>query len=169
VAGEEALAVPDLAALVRYFQAEKQAGALCLALGVVALAVSIAVWRSGWVFRAIVFPLGLVGVLQVGIGATLLLRTDRQVAGLARAFEESPEEAARIELARMARVNASFRLIEIFEIVLLAAGVVLAMGFRARPVLVGVGMGLVLQAGAMLVFDVIAEQRAHVYVDWLKG
>jgi hypothetical protein len=158
----------DFEPLLRYFQSEKQGGALALAIGVLALAASVAVWRSGWVFRAIVFPLGLVGVIQAGVGVALLLRTDRQVATLTRDLRDDPPAAAAKELARIERVNVTFRWLEVAEIVLLGAGVAMAVGFRSRPAFNGVGMGLVLQAAVMLVFDLVAEHRAHVYEDWLK-
>ena len=40
---------------------------------------------------------------------------------------------------------------------------------RGRPVLVGTGLGLLLQASALLVFDTFAEARAEVYLAWLRS
>jgi hypothetical protein len=155
--------------LVRYFHGEKLGGAFLIAVAVVALAASIVVWRAGWWFRAIAFPLGIVAVLQIAIGVVLLARTERQVAALKQGLRETPESARAAEIARMEKVTTSFRWIEIAEVVLIAVGVAMALGMRSRPTVSAVGMGILLQATLLLVFDLIAEARAHVYVAWLRS
>ena len=155
--------------LLRYFAAEKQGGWLLLALAVVALVVSFLIWRAGWTFRAMAPALSLVALGQFGVGAALVARTDGQVAALTRRLETSAEAARAEEIARIEKVQTSFRWIEIVEVVLLAAGVALALAFRTRPTWSGVGMGLVLQAAVMLVFDLVAEARADRYLTWLRS
>jgi hypothetical protein len=39
----------------------------------------------------------------------------------------------------------------------------------SRPALAAVGMGLLIQAAVLLVFDLIAEHRAHADTRWLAG
>src|SRR5687767_11878729 len=105
--------------LLRYFTAEKQGGTLCLALGVVALGLSIWLWRGGGPFRAMAIPLTLVALFQVGVGVGLLARTDRQVARQSAGLASEPAATKAAELARMDRVNASFKVIEVVEVVLI--------------------------------------------------
>jgi hypothetical protein len=155
--------------LERYFHGEKLGAAFLIAVAVVALAVSIVVWRAGWWFRAIAFPLGIVAVLQLAIGVVLRARPDGQVAALKQGLGEQAETARAAEITRMEKVNTSFRWIEIAEVVLIALGIAMALGMRARPTVSAVGMGILLQAALLLVFDLIAEARAHVYVAWLKS
>jgi hypothetical protein len=155
--------------LTVYFTGEKQAGALCLALGVVALAFSIWVWRSHAPFRAMAVPVVLISLVQLGIGGTLVARTERQVGTLKADLAREPAAARAQELTRMDRVNASFTAFKILEAVLIAAALGMALAFRGRPAVTAVGLGILVQAAVMLAFDVFAEHRAHVYTAWLRG
>jgi hypothetical protein len=60
-------------------------------------------------------------------------------------------------------------MIEGLEVGLIVLALVLVLVFRRRPAMQGIGMGLLLQASVMLVFDLFAEKRAHQYVAWLVG
>jgi hypothetical protein len=155
--------------LERYFAAEKEGALWLLALGVIAVGMTIWLVRAHGPFRAMAVPLALIGLGQLGIGVGLLARTDGQVAALTTGLRAEPETARERELGRMERVNANFTGVEIVEAVLIACGVGLALGMRARPTAMAVGMGLVLQASVMLVFDLFAEARAQVYTAWLRG
>lgn len=153
--------------LQHYFDGEKQGALWCLGLGLVAMATTLWLWRSSGPFRAMAIPLALIGLVQLGIGVGLLARTDGQVATLRRQLAGSPGPARDQELGRMERVNRSFRVIELVEAVLIAGGVILALTLRGRTA-AAVGMGLLVQAAVMLVFDLFAEHRALVYTDWLR-
>jgi hypothetical protein len=160
----------SLEPLLRYFQGEKHAGVLCAALGLVALALALWVWRAGSPFRTMAFPLGLVALVQLAVGVGLYLRTPPQVAALTARLGGDPDAAqvARsAELARMQRVNRNFKVVEAVEVALIALSLILILALRTRPAVQGVGMGLLLQASAMLVFDLFAERRAHAYTTWL--
>jgi hypothetical protein len=124
-------------------------------------------WRSSSPFKLMWVPLGLVGLGQLGIGAGLVLKTDPQVRTLSERFASDEAGARAAEQTRMKRVNANFTIIEVVEVVLLVTGVAMALALRSRPALMGVGMGLVVQAAVMLVFDIFAEQRGHEYAAWL--
>ncbi len=100
--------------LTVYFAGEKQGGTLCLVLGVVAVAFSIWVWRTHASFRAMAWPLVLVGVAQFGIGLVLLARTGKQTETLQVDLVRDPAARAK-ETARMDRVNANFKIVEILE------------------------------------------------------
>ena len=152
--------------LFRYFEGEKHAGALALALGLVAVAGAVWLWRDAGPYKAMLYPLALVGVIELGVGVGLLVRTGPQVAALTAELERTPEAAVAKERARIVRVNERFELIKAAELLLIAVAAALIV-FAGRPAIAGVGLGLLLQASALLVFDVFAEQRAHVYAAWL--
>ena len=155
--------------LAVYFAGEKQAGALCLAFGAAALAFSVWVWRAHAPFRAMAVPVALIGMLQLGIGVGLLARTDKQVATLRADLASEPAGARAKELARMDRVNAKFRIVKILEAVLITGALVMVFGFRGRPAVTAVGLGVLVQSALMLVFDIFAEHRAHIYTGWLRS
>lgn len=154
--------------LLHYFTGEKAGALVCLSLGVVAILFSIWVWRSHATFRVMAIPIGLVGLIQLAIGAGLWARTDKQVTTLQAGLTAAPVAARQTELSRMERVNASFRVIEAIEAVLILTGLALALAFRGRQTLTAVGMGILLQSSVMLVFDLFAEHRAHIYTAWLR-
>lgn len=158
--------------LIRYFEGERQAGLLCAALGAASLGAALWAWRHGDAFRWAMVPLLAVGLVQLGVGVGLTLRTPPQVAALERDLAsgaaDAPAARAR-ELARMERVSKSFRLIEAAEVALLVAGAVVTLALRERATWVGIAMALCIEAAVMLAFDVFAEERAHAYLRWLSG
>ena len=154
--------------LVVYFTAEKQAAALIFGLGIISAILAAYLWLTGSVFKAMAWPLIVIGAGQIAVGAGLLLRTDPQFARLQDGLRSSPKATVESELGRMAKVNRSFKIIEAIEVLLLLAGLVAALVLRSRHLAwASVGMGLVLQAAVTLVFDLFAEQRALVYTRWL--
>lgn len=64
----------------------------------------------------------------------------------------------------MKTVIANFELYRGIEIGLLALGMAIVVLLRQREFWFAFGLGLVLQAGFMLLLDHFAERRAHAYV-----
>ncbi len=158
-----------------YFLAEQQAGLCAVGLGFVSLAIAWWLFRSVSPFRSMMIPLGVVGLLQVGVGAGLYIKTPAQVraleAGLSQATahpEARGPEARDKETQRMQRVQANFVLLKFGWIALVAVGLGLVVFMRGRPGIVGVGLGILLQAVVMLAFDLFAEARGADYLRWLQ-
>jgi MFS family permease len=149
--------------LIQYFAGEKLGGLGFGLAGLIAVVLAALVWRSAVAYRAMLYPLLIVAAIEIGVCVALQLRTDAQVARLSEQLQRDPQGYREAELARMRRVNLSFRVIEAVEIALWLAGVVLAFTCAKRPALFAVGLGLILQASAMLVADLAAERRAHIY------
>ena len=154
--------------LQQYFDAERQAGLLAAGLGLASFTFAAYLWMTGSPFKAMVWPLIVFGTIELGVGVGLAVRTPPQLRALDVRFAAAPRDAAASELQRMTRVNRSFRIIKAGEVVLLAIGVALAMFLPASSLAWrAVGMGLLLQSAVLLVFDIVAEHRAHVYAQWL--
>ncbi len=158
-----------LGPLHRYFRAEKQAALVCAALGLVALSIAAGLRRAGDPFGNMALPVGMMALLQVTVGGALAWRTGPQVDRLLVGLERTPARAKADELARMARVHASFRLAESAELILIAAALVLAVWLRARPPLMAMGLAILVQATVLLALDLFAERRAHRYARWLRA
>ncbi len=153
--------------LIRYFTGEKN-GSLCFLLcGVLALAVSIYLLRGTESLRMMAIPLSLVGLLQVGVGGSVLARTDGQVAALKDQLGTAPGAMKQAEQTRMKKVMRSFEIIKITEIVILAIGLLLALRFRHSDALWSIGIGCILQASASLSLDLFAERRGEFYLSAL--
>jgi hypothetical protein len=155
-------------ALHQYFAGERSAGMLIAGLGVAALAFAWWLRSDGGPFRAMLFPLAIVGLLQLAIGVGLAGRTASQVTRLERSFASDASSARAGERERMARVQRNFVIIKVVETVLVVAGLAMVMLSR-RDALVAVGMGLAIQGAVMLAFDVFAEGRGALYEAWLRA
>jgi hypothetical protein len=102
-------------------------------------------------------PLGVLGLLEIVVGAIVLRRTPR------------PAEELERERARMRRVIASFRMCKVAETVLLTAGLTLMMLFPRHTPLYAAGLGCLVQASVLLVLDRVAERRAREYAAGLDA
>jgi hypothetical protein len=152
-----------------YFAAEKQGGVLLATLGVIAVAFGVFAWRRGEAWRGAAVPVGIIGVIEVIVGATVFLRTDGQVRRLRQALEADLATGLAPELERMERVLRSFGQLKIAEIALLVGGLLLALLLWRRAGWRGAGLALALEAAAALGFDSVAAERAEVYVKALRA
>lgn len=154
--------------ILKYFRAEKDAGLYIIIVGAVILLLSAWFWWSGSRYRAMAIPLTVFAILEVTVGATIYLRTDKQIDTLTEQYYTDRDQYGREETARMENVMSGFRIYKVAEIVVLIAGLALLVIYRQRPAFAAVGLGLVLQSGILLAFDVIATQRAQIYLDALR-
>ena len=165
-AGEE----PLRADLRLYFDGEERGGWWFLGAGVTGLGAGTALWLEGeGTARGTAYPLAAFGLIQAAVGAVLLVRTDAQVAGLEARLALDPEALRRDELARIRKVNRTFDILMVSELVLVAAGT--ATFFLARrddhDTLAGVGLGIAVEAAVTFGLDWFAAARADVYTDAL--
>ena len=148
-----------------YFRGEKlEAFFFILPAGLVLLGLAAAALKaeSGGFAWGVAVPCALFGLVLVGTGLGVGLRTDNQVAELRRAYEEAPAAMAAEELPRMEKVNANFRSTFIAFGVLAVLGVVLILGVRSDWA-VGLGSVLVLASGIGFLVDGFASRRAVPY------
>lgn len=155
--------------LRRYFEGERHAGMLAAALGVASVAFAIWAFRGAGAFRAMWIPMAIVGVLQLGIGVGLVVKTGPQVAALEAGLEKDHAAALSTETARMDRVDKNFTVIKIVEIALMVLSAAAIMGMKSKPTVVAVAMALLVEAAVMLAFDVFAEARGQDYLAWLRA
>ena len=153
----------------KYFDAEKAGGLLLAVLGIAGLCLASYLWLGRSSFKAMAWPLIVIGLIEVGIGVGLAIRTGPQVQALEAGLQDTRQQTAASEIQRMSRVNRSFRVIIRVVIVVMVAGALVAFVLRGTNLdWTAVSLGLVLQAAILLAFDVFAEQRAHGYVRWLE-
>ncbi|MES1243838.1 MAG: hypothetical protein ABUT39_19690 [Acidobacteriota bacterium] len=156
------------AAIITYFSGEKRESLLFLMAGAAAIAASVFLWATGSPHRAMGWPLTAVALIQIAVGWTVFTRTDGQAKDLHTLLAKDRAAYTAAEGPRMEKVRRSFRVYKAIEIVLLAAGLAGAFFLRDRVALHAVSVGLALQAGLMLVFDLYAEGRAAVYAGQIR-
>ena len=107
------------------------------------------------------------GGLELIVGISVASRADAQAAELAAGLRSARAVTVTSEVARLATVNATFEILEKVEMGLIALALVFLLAKPAPQTLGAVGLGLLLQCAALLVFDTFAHHRAERYVQWL--
>jgi hypothetical protein len=154
-----------------YFAAEKTESLVFLGVGLLAcVAAGLVLWRvRDPLFRGFALPLLIVGLVQVGVGATVHARTDAQLATLKAQYQAAPAEFKAQESARMKTVRASFMAYKAVEIAFIVIGLGLAFARGAHRFWRGLGLGMLVQGALMLPADLLAEERADMYLAQLEA
>ena len=155
------------AELTAYFAAEKQGGLLLVAMAAASIALAVYLFVTKSAFSVMAWPLLVFGGLELVIGAAVAGRAASQTAELEAGLRTTRVQTITSEVERMARVNATFVLVKRVEVALIALSVVFILVRPAPATLGAVGLGILLQCAALLVFDTFAHHRAVHYVEWL--
>ncbi len=150
--------------LLTYFSGEKLSAAAFLLIGAGALGFSSFLWKANSPYKGMIYPLVLIGLIQMVVGGVVFFRTDSQVAGLLEHLKTHPTDFRAEEVARMKKVLDSFALYKAVELLLLAVGIFMTFSYRQNMTLYASAIGLVAEASILLVADLIAEHRAEVYL-----
>ena len=153
--------------LVHYFGLEKSWTIGLALFGLAALGLALFLWFARGPYRGAALPIGLFALLELSVGIGVAARTSDQVAGLLEQVERTSDMAE--ERLRMERIVRTFEIVKVAELVLLATGVALTYALRSSHFAFAVGVGLIAQCGALLVFDLIAERRAEPYLAALRA
>jgi len=153
----------------QYFAEERRGGAIFLALGLAAVALSMVLAAGSTPYRGMIPPLALLGLVEVGVGGAMFARAPGRADALRKGLEADADGTRAREGRRMQRVLASFRVCKVAEIVFLTAGVTLLMLFSRRTPWNAAGLGLLVQASVLLVLDRLGERRARDYAAALAG
>ena len=149
-----------------YFAGETRESWAFMASGVVSLGAAVPLFiQHGEVGRPMSIPLAVMGVVKLVLGVGLFARTPRQVEGLAEQLGRDPAAYQEAESKRMGGVMRGFQVYRLFELTMATAGAFMAgIGHvREAPTVVGVGLGLLVEAATLLVLDFFAEERGRKY------
>jgi hypothetical protein len=91
-----------------YFAAERQESLLFIAVGLLAIGLGAWLWMNGHWLKSMVFPLVVIGLLQMVVGATVCLRTDAQLNALSAQLQTQPMVLKVEETERMQTVMKNF-------------------------------------------------------------
>src|SRR6478672_613749 len=157
----------------KYFLAEKNLGLLFSILGAVAIVAAIIfffVMKTTW-HKGVALPFIIIGMVQLILGFNVYKNSDTQRRNMVEAYEMNPSELKLKELPRMEKVNNTFKLILVAEIILLAIGIGLFLYSKNDPQKIfwaGIGISLAIQAAVCLFADINAYSRAKDYRNGLK-
>ena len=153
-----------LTSIDTYFQAERAESLLFAAFGVTAIALALyLLWRYGGALAmGLAVPLVLVGLIQIVVGGTVLLRTSAQAVALKAQYVQAPARFKADETPRMVQVMANFKTYKWIEVAFVIIGLALTV-LVSQPFWLGIGMGMLVQGALMLPADITAERRGVEY------
>jgi hypothetical protein len=157
--------------IARYFDAEKAESLVFLAVGLLGLGVAVYAffWRGTPFAKGLSYPLCLVGLLFVTVGATILLRSDADKARVTQQLQTNQAALTTEEVPRMEKVMRGFVTYRYTELGLLLVGLVLSLALRSMVFWQGVGVGLVIMSATALTADFFAERRGGIYLAELRA
>ncbi|WP_291010939.1 hypothetical protein [Hydrogenophaga sp.] len=147
-----------------YFAAEKQESLIFIAVGLLAIGISVWLWMNGHRLKSMAYPLVVIALMQMAVGASVYLRTDTQLSTLSAQLNANPTALKAEETTRMQTVMKNFSIYKAVEMVLLIGGVGMIAFLQRYDMAAGIGVGLVLQAAFTLTLDIFAEARGADYL-----
>ena len=152
-----------------YFVAEKQESVIFIAVGLLALGISVWLWLNGHRLKSMAYPLVVIGLMQIVVGGTVYLRSDSQVSTLSAQMQLNPWVLKAEETTRMQTVMKNFSIYKGIEMLLLIIGVGMIAFLQRHDMAAGIGVGLVLQAALTLTLDIFAEARGADYLSAVQS
>jgi hypothetical protein len=152
-----------------YFSGERLQCSIGIAISLISIALATYFWNSGTpLFKGIAYPFFPISILLLIICVGVVWRTPKDVARVSQYAVSEPAKLKTEELKRMEQVMQNFKTIKRVEVVLFGVGLLLLF-FGGNPLLKGIGLGLLVQASVMFLFDTFAEKRGQVYWEYLNA
>lgn len=153
-----------------YFQAERNESLIFMIIGATAIV-------SGFYFLLVInskfynglsWPLIFIAVIQIFVGTIIYFRSPTDLKRVTTFAQNSPKNIRNLEIPRMEKVMTQFKLYRYIEMGLIVLGLVLFLIASPTGFWKGVGLGIIIQAGLMLIADSFAENRGQHYLEYLK-
>lgn len=120
-------------------------------------------------FKGMAIPLLLLGTMQLIIGGKIYQRTPSDIVRVEQTIKTNTRDLQTIEIPRIETALQNFIIYKWIEITLIITSIILILVFYKSPQTFwkGLGLGLLIQACLLLCLNVIAEQRAEIYLNFL--
>ena len=154
-------------ALTLYFNEEKTESIWFVLIGIVSIVLSAWLFfkfKEGF-YRGLIIPVILISLIQITVGSTVYLRSDKQIEDTILRLENDKQSAKADELVRMDEVMKNFKTYKWIEFLFIISGVLLLIFITDKPFWSGIGAGLLIEGTFMIVLDVIAEMRGVKYLE----
>lgn len=157
--------------VIRYFTAEKTESIGFMGAGLLALSLSIFfIFRVKLPFyNGLSYALIAIALIQIVVGASIYFRSPKDIKRVNTIIKTDKSRLMTEEIPRMDTVLKAFKLYKWIEISLIVLGILLFIFCSRLSLWAGFGLGLSLQAGIMLILDLLAEKRGQVYLEFIQG
>ncbi|MBS1492780.1 MAG: hypothetical protein JST55_04700 [Bacteroidetes bacterium] len=154
-----------------YFDAEKFESLFFVAVGIIAVLISIWFWikLKDSFYSGMAIPLVLLALIQITVGMNVYFRSPKDIVRVESYLTNDKSKITDTEIPRMNTVMKNFVIYRYIEILLLIAGLVLFFMFSQNIFIKGIGAGLAVQSSLMLMLDFFAEKRGAEYLSYLNN
>jgi hypothetical protein len=154
-------------ALLTYFAGERQSAFAWGFAGLVSLTVAVGIWRWAGGYKAMMWPLVIFGLIQVGAACAVYLPNPARVAKLEAQLSAEPQKLHADEEKRITNMNQLFTYLKLLWVALVLVGGALTV-MNKSAAMFAVGMGLILQGATTFVLDSAAARRSEIYAEALS-
>ena len=152
----------------KYFLAEKSGAVIFLIAGGLAVIAALILYlypRSNWTKGAAI-PLVFIGIIQLSVGISVYKSADSRRLKQVYAYDMNTTSLKDTELPRVQQAGRTLIMLTIAEVLLLVAGVILYVYFKAdagKAFWAGLGIALAVEALICISLDALAIRRIRVY------
>ena|ERR1700712_5298255 len=157
----------------KYFNSEKSLSLLFIVIGSIAIITAIVFYvvLKTPVYKGIAMPLLVIAIIQIIAGGFIYKRADAQRKDIVYKLDMNYSAIKEKEMPRMEMINKNFTIYRSVEIVLFLIGLILIFMYKNntdKSLLLGVGIGLAIQAAIMFAGDSFAAKNSRIYLEGLK-
>lgn len=154
-----------------YFNAEKKAGFVALAIGLVACSVGSAFLISAMppFYTGLAVSFVVVGIMEIWVGASMSRDSDFQALDLEKLQTYDPATFVQQELPRMEKELRWYRWMRSVGGFLLVSGIIITSWNRGETFLPGLGCSLMIQGTIVNVFAGLGKRRGKKYLEYVEG
>lgn len=148
-----------------YFEGEQSESIIFMLAGMLAMAASIyfVLKIKKRFYIGVSYICVAVALMHIIIGSIIYIRTPKDIQRVEAYFTEDRQKIQTEEIPRMEKVMDNFVLYRWIEIGMTLLGLVLLF-LKHRPLLKGIGVGLIMEGVLSLTLDFFAEQRGDEYL-----
>jgi hypothetical protein len=156
--------------LEKYFYAEKYESIFFVLVGILAIAFAayFLIKIKQPFYNGVAYPLIAIAFIQIAVGSSVYLRSPKDIVRVKEIVETNKSKIKTQEIQRMQVVMKNFIIYRWVEIVVLTAGMIVFLYFQSSTFYKGFGLGLLIQAGFLLLLDFFAESRGAIYLEYLQ-
>lgn len=153
-----------------YFQAERYESLAFVGIGTAALVCCFYFWLvvNTNFLNGLGWPLLFIAVIQLAVGSFIYFRSPNDERRVINFAQNSIKNIKNLEIPRMEKVMTQFKLYRYIEMGLIVLGLILFLVGSPAGFWKGFGLGIIIQAGLMLIADSFAENRGQYYLTYLK-
>jgi hypothetical protein len=153
-----------------YFESEKKAAFVLLALGLLACSVASGFFISAQppFYMGLALPFAAIGVYEVIVGTNLARSSDFQVFDLQKLLSSDPKAFVELEAPRLEKFLRNVKYFKIFGSILFLTGFFLMIFNKKEGFWQGVGCALEFQGVIVQMFYFFAERRAKKYAAFVE-